>query len=66
MPEDLAGLTEEELEHRIAGIRAQMKPLDEQLVGLRGQRDVLLTEKRRRERGAHREVRAEHEVASRR
>ena len=59
MPEDLAGLTEEELEHRIAGIRAQMKPLDEQLVGLRGQRDVLLTEKRRRERGAHREVRAE-------
>jgi len=59
VPEDLAGLTEEELEHRIAGIRAQMKPLDEQLVGLRAQRDVLLTEKRRRERGAHREVRAE-------
>src|SRR5437588_922153 len=36
-----------------------MKPLDEQLAGLRAQRDVLLTEKRRRERGAHREVRAE-------
>src|SRR6266513_344111 len=36
-----------------------MRPLDEQLRALRMRRDVLLTEKRRRERGAHREARAE-------
>ncbi|TMF02116.1 MAG: hypothetical protein E6I39_01730 [Chloroflexi bacterium] len=66
MPEDLASLTEEELEHRVAGVRAQMKPLEEQLGALRTQRDVLLTEKRRRERGAHREARAELKSAMRR
>ena len=59
MPDELAGLTEAELQRRVEEIRGQMRPLDEQLGRLRMQRDVLLTEKRRRERGAHREARAE-------
>ena len=64
MPEeDLAGLTEEELESRVADLRAQMRPLDEQLSRLRAQRDVLLTERRRRERSAHREARADLKAA---
>lgn len=58
MPEDLAGLTDEELEGRVAELRARMRPLDEQLAQLRAQREVLLTERRRRERSAHREARA--------
>lgn len=63
MPEDLAGLADDELERRIGDIRAQMRPLDDQLGRLRTQRDVLLTEKRRRDRGAHREARAELKAA---
>ena len=59
MPDELAGLTDAELEQRVEEIRGQMRPLDEQLRALRMQRDVLLTEKRRRERGAHRDARAE-------
>jgi hypothetical protein len=59
VPDDLAGLSDEELEGRVAGLRAEMRPLDEALGRLRARRDVLLTEKRRRERGAHREARAE-------
>ncbi|HET7467903.1 MAG TPA: hypothetical protein VFL29_14690 [Candidatus Dormibacteraeota bacterium] len=59
MPDDLAGLADEELERRIGEIRAQMRPLDDQLSRLRTRRDVLLTEKRRRDRGAHRDARAE-------
>jgi hypothetical protein len=59
VPEDLAGLDDEDLERRIAEVRAQMRPLDEELGKLRTQRDVLLTEVRRRDRGAHREARAE-------
>jgi hypothetical protein len=58
VPEELAGLTDEELDRRLAEARAQMRPLEEQLSTLRAQRDVLLTEKRRRERGAHRQARA--------
>jgi hypothetical protein len=57
--DDLVGLEDAELDRRIADIRAAMRPLDEQLTRLRMQRDVLLTEKRRRERGAHRDARAE-------
>lgn len=63
MPEDLAGLTGEELERRVVELRAQMRPLDEQLGRLRAQRDVLLTEKRRRDRSAHREARADVKAA---
>ena len=63
MPEDLAGLEAEELEARIADIQRRMRPVESQLGGLRGERDLLLTEKRRRERGAHREARAEVKAA---
>ncbi len=63
MPEELAGLTEGELEDRVAEVRGQMRPLDEQLARLRAQRDVLLTEMRRRERSAHREARADLKAA---
>jgi len=59
VPDELAGLTDEELQRRVEEIRGQMRPLDEQLGRLRMQREVLLTEKRRRERGAHRDARAE-------
>ena len=63
MPDELAGLTEQELERRVADLRAQMRPLDEQLGQLRAQRDVLLTEKRRRDRSTHREARADLKAA---
>lgn len=63
MPEELAGLTTEELERRVAELRAQMRPLDEQLARLRAQRDVLLTERRRRDRMTHREARADLKAA---
>lgn len=63
MPEELAGLTEEELERRVAELRAEMRPLDEQLARLRARRDVLLTERRRRDRSAHREARADLKAA---
>ncbi len=58
MPEDLAGLSDEELEDRIGGVRERMRPLENELSALRAERDVLLTERRRRDRGAHREARA--------
>jgi len=63
VPDELAGLTEAELQRRVEEIRGQMRPLDEQLGRLRMQRDVLLTERRRRERGAHRDARAELKAA---
>lgn len=63
VPEELAGLTEEELERRVADLRAQMRPHEEQLAQLRAQRDVLLTEKRRRDRSTHREARADLKAA---
>jgi hypothetical protein len=65
VPEDLAGLSDEELEHRIAGVRESMRPLEQDLARLRADRDVLLTERRRRERGAHREQRASLKAAMR-
>lgn len=54
----MAGLEAAELEERIADVQRRMRPVEQQLAGLRGERDVLLTEKRRRERSAHREARA--------
>lgn len=59
MPDELAGLTEAELDQRVEEIRGRMRPLEEELGKLRLQRDVLQTERRRRERGAHRDARAE-------
>ena len=40
-------------------IRERMRPLEQNLAALRAERDVLLTELRRRERGAHRASRAD-------
>jgi len=59
VPDELAGLTEAELDQRVEEIRGRMRPLEEELGKLRLQRDVLQTERRRRERGAHRDARAE-------
>jgi len=42
-----------------------MRPLDQELARLRAQRDVLLTEIRRRDRSAHREARADLKAAMR-
>jgi hypothetical protein len=58
MTDELTGLDDAELERRVAEIREHMRPVEQQLAALRGERDVLLTERRRRERNAHRESRA--------
>jgi len=55
---DLSALEAAELELRIEAVRERMRPLEADLAALRGERDVLLTERRRRERLEHREGRA--------
>jgi hypothetical protein len=55
---DLFALDEGELGRRIAEIRERMRPLERDLAALRAERDVLLTEVRRRERLAQRSSRA--------
>ncbi|HLH68169.1 MAG TPA: hypothetical protein VKY90_03870 [Candidatus Dormibacteraeota bacterium] len=59
MAEDLSGLSDEELEAQIAEVVARMRPLEGQLAELRAERDVLQTERRRRQRLAQRSQRAE-------
>lgn len=59
MAEELSGLEAAELERRIADVREKMRPLERDLTALRAERDVLLTEARRRERLAHRTSRAD-------
>jgi hypothetical protein len=56
---DLTALPAGELERLLEDVRARMRPLEAQLAELRSERDVLLTERRRRERLEHREGRAE-------
>jgi hypothetical protein len=56
--EDLTSLSAEEVDARVADVRARMRPVEQQLTELRAERDVLLTELRRRERLANRERRA--------
>lgn len=58
MADDLTALSGEEIETRLAEARARMRPLEQRLAELRAERDVLLTELRRRERLAQRERRA--------
>jgi hypothetical protein len=65
MADDLGALDDAEVERRIAEIRERMRPVEQQLASLRGERDVLLTERRRRERTAHRESRADLKAAMR-
>ncbi len=48
-----------DLERRLAEVRERMRPVEQQLSALRGERDLLLTERRRRDRNAHRESRAD-------
>jgi hypothetical protein len=57
--EDLTQLDSAELDRRVAEIRGRMRPVEEQLGGLRAERDVLLTEQRRRQRLAQRATRAD-------
>jgi hypothetical protein len=59
MADDLSGLSPEEIDARVAAVRERMRPLEQQLAELRGQREVLQTELRRRERLARRERRAD-------
>lgn len=65
MNDDLSGLEGAELERRAADIRERMRPLEQELAGMRAERDVLLTEIRRRERGEHRTARADLKAAMR-
>jgi hypothetical protein len=63
--DDLSGVDAAELERRVTEVRNQMRPLEQDLSKLRGERDVLLTELRRRDRAAHRTARADVKVAMR-
>jgi hypothetical protein len=65
MAEELSAIDDAELERRVVEIRERMRPIERQLSALRGERDVLLTERRRRERSAHRESRADLKAAMR-
>jgi hypothetical protein len=56
--DELTTLSGEEIEARVAEVRGRMRPVEQQLVELRAERDVLLTELRRRDRLASRERRA--------
>ena len=58
MADDLTALTGEEVEARVEDVRARIRPVEKQLTELRAERDVLLTELRRRDRLASRERRA--------
>ena len=54
-----------EIERRLTEIRDRMRPLEDGLAALRAERDVMLTELRRRERLAHRTQRADLKSAMR-
>lgn len=58
MADDLTTVGGDEIEARLTDVRARMRPLEQKLSELRAERDVLLTELRRRERLAQRERRA--------
>jgi len=57
--DELSSLDDAELERRVAEVRERMRPVEQQLSTLRGEGDRLLTERRRRDRNAHRESRAD-------
>ena len=59
LQEDLSHAESSELEQRVAALRERMRPLEADLAALRGQRDLLLTELRRRSRMAARTSRAD-------
>ena len=55
---ELATRSAEEIEAMVVDVRSRMRPLELQLAALRTERDVLLTEQRRRQRLTQRESRA--------
>jgi hypothetical protein len=57
--EDLSALDPAVLDRRVAEVRERMRPVEKDLAALRAERDVLLTELRRRERHANRLSRAD-------
>ena len=59
LQEDLSHAEDSELERRVAEFRERMRPLEADLAALRGQRDLVLTELRRRRRLAERTSRAD-------
>ncbi|HVD48197.1 MAG TPA: hypothetical protein VNG70_13025, partial [Candidatus Limnocylindria bacterium] len=61
--DDLEALDPAELERRVADVRERIRPVERDLAALRAERDVLLTEIRRRERHAHRLSRADVKTA---
>jgi hypothetical protein len=63
MSDDLSTLGAAELEQRIAAVRERMRPLEKDLAALRSERDLLLTEIRRRERSANRITRSDLKAA---
>ncbi|HEV2035858.1 MAG TPA: hypothetical protein VGU71_16970 [Candidatus Dormibacteraeota bacterium] len=63
MADDLSSLDGAELERRVADVRERMRPVEQALNALRGERDLLLTEVRRRDRITHRESRADLKAA---
>ena len=63
--EDLASIDPPELERRLAAVRDRMRPLEENLATLRAERDLLLTELRRRRRLVERTTRADLKAAMR-
>ena len=65
MPEDLTAADTTEVERRVADLRARMRPLEDELSRLRGERDLLLTEQRRRRRLTERTNRADLKSAMR-
>ena len=65
MADDLAGVDPAELEARVAALRERMRPLEAELQALRGERDLLLTELRRRRRLVERTARADLKAAMR-
>jgi len=60
---DLSALAPDEIQRRVADVRERMRPVEKDLAALRAERDVLLTEVRRRERMAHRVSRADVKTA---
>jgi len=61
--EELSVIDAAELERRLVDVRERMRPFERDLAALRAERDVLLTEIRKRERHAHRLSRADVKTA---
>jgi len=65
MSSPLSELDPDELEHRLSELRGRLRPLEEALAELRSERDVLLTEVRRRQRAQRLATRSRLRAATR-